>query len=70
MSTSFDNEISPEIMELVAARLRPACPDIPEVEFQGLVRDVARVKVKYDYDRFKILDRLTDLPNKGAAGAK
>lgn len=52
MSTIKSDEISSEMLTLIAARLRPVCPDIPEVEFQHLVRDVARVKVKYDADAF------------------
>jgi hypothetical protein len=68
MSTRPDHEISPETLALVAARLRPACPDIPEAEFQRIVRDVARVKAKYNYDRFAIITRLTAPPHNGGPG--
>jgi hypothetical protein len=48
MSNPANDQISSEILTSIARRLRPSCPDIPEVEFQSLVLDVARVKVKYD----------------------
>jgi hypothetical protein len=32
----------------LALRLRPVCADMPPSEFDALVREVARVKVKYD----------------------
>ena len=32
----------------VAARLRPVCADIPADRFDALVREIVRVKVKYD----------------------
>ena len=57
MSTIKSDEISPEMLTLIAAHLRPVCPDIPEVEFQELVRDVARVALKYDADEFTHLTR-------------
>jgi len=31
----------------IAARLRPVCAELPEEEFLDLVRDIARVKLKY-----------------------
>jgi hypothetical protein len=68
MSTTKNDEISAEMLEGIAVRLRPACPDIPEVEFQRLVLDVARTKVKNGYDRFACLAALGSLPNKGRAG--
>ena len=58
-----NDNISLEMLELISARLRPACPDIPEAEFQRLVQDVARVKLKYDYDRFAIPRGRTSMPN-------
>lgn len=68
MSTTTYDEISAEMLEVVAVRLRPACPDIPEAEFQRLVLDVARTKVKSGYDRFACLAALGSLPNKRPAG--
>ena len=32
----------------VAARLRPVCRDIPDDRFDALVREVVRVRLKYD----------------------
>ena len=32
----------------VASRLRGVCPDIPPVRFEALVREIVRVRVKYD----------------------
>ena len=63
-----NDEISLELLELISARLRPACPDIPEAEFQRLVQDVARVKLKYDSDRFATPRGRTSIPNPSAAG--
>jgi hypothetical protein len=61
-----NDKISVEMPELISARLRPACPDIPEAEFQRLVQDVARVKLKYDYDRFATSSGRTSVPNTSA----
>jgi hypothetical protein len=47
-----NDQVPPEMLKLIASRLRPACPDIPKDEFESLVVDVARVKMKYDRDRF------------------
>jgi hypothetical protein len=44
--------IPPELLSRIATRLQPVCPQIPEDEFRRLVRDVARVKLKYDGDQF------------------
>lgn len=52
MPTGNENGITSEILDQIAARLRPACPDIPESEFQLLVIDVARAKVKTQSDTF------------------
>ena len=32
----------------VASRLRGVCPDIPHDRFEALVREIVRVRVKYD----------------------
>jgi hypothetical protein len=48
MSSPVNEQIPPEILTAIAKRLRPSCPNIPEAEFQSLILDVARVKVKYD----------------------
>ena len=48
MPNPANDQIPAEILTSIAKRLRPSCPNIPEVEFQSLVLDVARLKVKYD----------------------
>jgi len=63
------DEISPEMLALISSRLRPACPDIPEGEFERLVRNVARIRTKYDSDRFVSLASRTS-PFHKAAGAE
>lgn len=47
-NASTDDNVAPEMIALIAKRLRPICPDIPQGEFDHLVLDVARLKVKYD----------------------
>ena len=47
---SKDGALPQDLIRLIADRLRPVCPDIPEDEFTRLVEDVARVKLKYDGD--------------------
>jgi len=32
----------------IAARLKPVCPEMSPEEFMELVRDIARVKLKYE----------------------
>jgi hypothetical protein len=66
--TTPDSHISPELLALIAARLRPVCPDIPELEFERLVRDVARVTTKYDRDKFAAPPSGTALPNDAPPG--
>jgi len=63
MSTSTSDEFSPQMLEQIAERLRPACPDIPEAEFQGLVREVARVRPKSTTDRFANFPRRPEAPS-------
>ena len=36
-----------ELTESVAARLRPVCPHLNDLEFGALVADIVRVKLKY-----------------------
>jgi hypothetical protein len=36
------------LQEDVAARLRNVCTEMPADEFEALVREIVRVKVKYD----------------------
>lgn len=48
-----------EMLEIIAARVRPACPDIPDDEFRDLVLEIARVKLKYDGDKFAAVARRT-----------
>lgn len=48
MSVLPQSEVTPELLKVIAARLRPVCPDIPDDEFQELVIDVARFRMKYD----------------------
>lgn len=52
MPNNANDATSPELRQSIARRLRPVCPDISEDEFERLVRDVARVKAKYDEDPF------------------
>lgn len=52
MATNRDDGITPEMFDFIASRLRPVCPDIPESEFELLVRDVARVKLQLEGDKF------------------
>ena len=66
MATDRSDAIPLEVLTAIAKRLRPACPDIPEAEFQSLVYDVARVKIKYDVDKFGDLVTFTDAPDDGA----
>ena len=63
MPTSPDKHISPEMLALITARLRPVCPDIPALEFEGLVRDVALMKMKYDREKFASAAGGALLPN-------
>jgi hypothetical protein len=51
MSNPTD-QITPEMLDYIAARLRPVCPDIPESEFELLVLDVARVKLQSEGDKY------------------
>ena len=47
-----NEDLPPDLLRRIAARLRPVCPNIPDDDFVRLVRDVARVKLKYDGDQF------------------
>lgn len=47
---SKDGALPQDLIRQIATRLRPVVPDIPEDEFNRLVEDVARVKLKYDGD--------------------
>jgi hypothetical protein len=42
------NDVAPEMLALIAKRLRPVCPSIPQEEFDNLVLDVARLRAKYE----------------------
>jgi hypothetical protein len=50
-----NEDLPPELVRRIAARLRPVCPNTPDDEFRRLVHDVARVKLKYDGDQFAAL---------------
>jgi hypothetical protein len=47
-----NDQITPEMLDYIATRLRPVCPDIPESEFELLVLDVARVKLQSEGDKY------------------
>jgi hypothetical protein len=36
------------LIERLARRMRPVCPDLPEPEFRALVERMARLQWKYD----------------------
>ena len=41
-------DVPAELLQQIAARLRPVCSNLPDEIFTQLVRDVAKVKLKYD----------------------
>jgi hypothetical protein len=45
-----DERVPPELLKSIAKRLRPSCPDFPSDQFERLVWDVARFKVKHAND--------------------
>ena len=41
-------DVPAELLQQIAARLRPVCSNLPDEIFTQLVKDVAKVKLKYD----------------------
>jgi hypothetical protein len=52
MPQSSNDGLPPELLQQIATRLRAVCAGVPDDEFARLVEDVARVKLKYEEDRF------------------